>query len=433
MKKILLLLLVASAFSCSDDDSTTDSLYNTSGYFVSSITESTAGYSYYGSYFDKLPGTTAVDMTAQSSYTSLFISKRYNEFMYGTSLSGDNLLTKTAVSKDGRLTEVASFPLLSYLSNILIINEELGAYTMWGATPTLSLFNPKTMEKLGDIDMSKATKIAANERNYYRTMVYRQQDNRLFLALVTDDDATGQFYDATDVYVEVVNLTTKTWEKTTVFKGAMDPVANGNENQMIDEQGNIYFMTQGSLGLNGRMGPSSPVSSRPQIIKIPAGSTDFDASYSFNPVNIFGQTNLLVQLMLGGIYDSNGIAYTCISAASESARILELVQKFAAGTITQQEYLELRNDVFYSQNQRWVKLDLNAKTVTAITDIPLTAGYSYPYSYKYDGKFYFQFNATNDQTAGYYEYDPLTGKASKAVNITKGGMAVTFVKLDAQN
>lgn len=433
MRRIFLLCIVALIFSCSDDDSTTDSLYNTDGYLVSSISESTAGYTYYASYFDKLPGATAVDMTAQSSYTSLFISKRFDEFVYGTSLSGDNLLTKMAVTKEGRLVEVASFPLLSYLSNVLIINEELGAYVLWGATPTLSLFNPKTMEKLSDIDMSKATKIAANERNYYRTMVYRPQDNRLFLALVTDDDATGQFYDATDTYVEVVNLTTKTWEKTTVFKGAMDPVSLGNENQMIDESGNIYFMTQGSLGLDGRMGPAAPASSRPKIIKIPAGSTDFDASYSFNPVDVFGQANLLVQLMLGGIYDSNGIAYTCISSASESARILELVQKFAAGTITQQEYLELRNDVFYSQNQRWVKLDLNAKTVTAINDIPLTAGYSYPYAYKYDGKFYFQFNATNDQTSGYYEYDPSTGKGAKAVNITKGGMAVTFVKLDAQN
>jgi hypothetical protein len=433
MKRLFLFCTVVVLFSCSDDATTPESLYTTEGYLVSSINEATTGYTYYASYFKDQPGATAIDMTQQSTYNSLFISKRYNEFMYGNSLTGDMMLAKMAVSKEGKLVEVSRFPLLSYLSNVLIINEELGAYVLWGGTPTLSLFNPKTMEKLGDIDMSKATKIAANERNYYRTMVYRPQDNRLFLALVTDSDKTGQFYDATDTYVEVVNMTTQSWEKTTVFKGAMDPVAGGNENQMIDELGNIYFMTQGSLGLNGQMGPASAAYSRPQVLKIPAGSTDFDASYSFNPVNVFGQTNLLVQLMLGGIYDANGIAYTCISAASESPRILELVQKLAAGTITEQEYYELRLSVFYSQNQRWVKIDLNAQTVTAINDIPMTAGYSYPYAYKYDGKFYMQFNATGDKTSGYYEYDPSTGKAQKAVNITQGGMAVAFIKLNAQN
>jgi hypothetical protein len=104
--------------------------------------------------------------------------------------------------------------------------------------------------------------------------------------------------------------------------------------------------------------------------------------------------------------------------------------KFAQNNITEDEYNELRNAVFYSQNQRWVKVDLNAKTATVIADIPLTAAYAYPFSYKYDGKFYLQFTATSEKTSGFYEYDPATGKAQKAVNVAQGGTVNYLFKLD---
>jgi len=432
MKRILFALLLTAAFiSCDDEDAPVDnSLYQTKGYFVTSFSESTAGYTYYGGYYESLPGSAAVDLTAKSAYNSVIIRAKHKEYLYGSSLQGENTVTKLAVSKDGKLTEVGGFPLTSFLGNIKIINDNLGVYVQWGSTPQLGLFNPATMEKMGEIDMSKAFRNPDFERNYYRHVVYRPQDNRLFLALITDSNKTSQFYDATDIYVEVVNLTTKQWEKTAIYHGAMEPETFGSENSIVDESGNIYIFTQGSYGLDGKMGPTAPRSSRPQILKIPAGATEFDAGYSFNPVDTFGQGNLLVQLMMGGIYDSNGIAYVAISAASESPRILELVMKFAQGTITEDEYKELRNAVFYSQNQRWVKVNLVAKTVEAIADIPLTAAYSYPFTYKYDGKFYLQFNATSEKTSGFYEYDPATGKAQKAVNVSQGGLVNYLLKLD---
>lgn len=434
MKRILFTLLLTAVFlSCSDDEDTPaeeNSLYQTEGYFVTTFSETTAGYTYYGGYYASLPGSAAVDLTSKSAYNSVIIRDKHNEYLYGSSLKGENSVAKIAVTKDGKLTEVGSFPLTSFLGNVKIINDNLGIYVEWGSTPQLGLFDPQTMQKTGEVDMSKAFRNKDFERNYYRHVAYRAQDNRLFLALITDNNKTSQFYDATDVYVEVVNLTTKQWEKTTIYKGAMQPETFGNDNPIVDESGNIYIFTQGSYGLDGKMGPGAPKSSRPQILKIPAGGTEFDPDYSFNPVDAFGQTDLLVQLMMGGIYDSNGIAYVAISAASESPRILELVMKFAQGTITEEEYNELRNAVFYSQNQRWAKVDLVAKTATVIDDIPLTAAYSYPFSYKYDGKFYFQFNATSEKTSGFYEYDPATGKGQKVVNVSQGGLANYLFKLD---
>lgn len=431
-KNILLSIIMATVLltACEKNEVTEqESLYKESGYLVSSVNESTGGFTYYAGYFDALPGTATVDMSTKSTYNYFYSRAEWKNFMFGLNLKGENVLTKIAVGKDGKMVEVSGIPLLSYLNKVQIISDNLAIYTVWGNDKFVGMFNPTTMEKLGEIDMSKAKKFDVNERNYYISAAYRKQDNRLFLSLLTDNQKTSQYYDATDIFVEVVNLTTKQWEKTITFKNASYPSTRGNEHPIVDESGNIYIFTQGSYGLDGNMGPRAAKYSRPQILKIPASGTDFDASYSFNPVDVIGQQNLLVQLMLGAIYDSNGIAYSCVSAQSESTRILELVTKYAQGKITETEFLELRNAIFYSPNQRWVKLDLNAKTVTPIADIPFTAGFGYPNAYKYDGKFYFQYNTPDDKTTGYYEYNPTTNKSQRVVVLSNGGIASDFIKL----
>jgi hypothetical protein len=366
------------------------------------VNESTGGSTYYAGYFENLPGSSTVDMTAKSTFNYFFEKTDWKNFIFGTSLRGDRTLSKIAVDQDGRLVEVASIPLLNDLNFVRIIDDNLGLSTLWNSDRYVGLFNPSTMEPLGVIDMSKAKKIATNRRNYYSNIVYRKQDNWVFLALLTDSDKTSTYYDATDVYVEVVNLKTRQWEKTITYANASYPVSRDNENQIVDESGNIWIFTQVSYGLDGQMAPRAAQYARPQILKIPAHSTEFDASYSFNPVNAFGQQNLFVQLRLGSIYDANGIAYSCISAQPESPRILELVGKFGKGVITEAEFFELRNAIFYSENQRWVKLDLNARTVTSIEGIPFTAGFEYPNAYKYGDKFYFQYNTASNGTSVFF-------------------------------
>ena len=139
--------------------------------------------------------------------------------------------------------------------------------------------------------------------------------------------------------------------------------------------------------------------------------------------------NLLFQLVLGAIYDANGIVYACISGQQDPPRLLELIAKLANQTITATEYSELSNLAFYGPNQRWVKLDMNAKTAALIADIPLTAGYAYPNSRMYDGKFYFPVYNTDLKLNGFYKYDPTTGKSEKVNTVTAGGLVTDFVKL----
>jgi hypothetical protein len=433
MKKSIVLALLAVVLlgaSCiTNVTPPAESQFKESGFILSSENETSAGVTYYGGYFDALTTGQTVDMTTKSTFSIFFGYHYWKNFVFAPSLNRNFGLTKVAVNKTGQLTETATIPTIEGTTNAYIIDDNLGVYTTFGSNRFVGLFNPTTMEKLGEIDMSRAKKFENNDRNFYVSIIYRKQDNRLFLPLVTDNTRTPQFYDATDVHVEVINLTTRQWEKTTTFKDATYPITRGNNNNIVDENGNVYIFTQGNYGLDGQLGPRAAKSSRPQILKIPAGSTDFDATYAFNPIDALGFPNLLVQLMLGAVYDANGIAYSCVSAQSESPRILELVQKFALGMLAEAEFAELRRAILYSETQRWVKLDLNAKTVSAINDIPLVAGFGYPSAYKYEGKIYFQFNSDTRKESGFYEYTPSTGRAQKFVAITRGGIALNLIRL----
>ena len=430
IKLLFIALLANFVIACKTDDPSTqeeESLYYQEGFVVSSIAQTTAGFNYYAGYYATTPSGN-IDLTTKSSYSYFYPRAIWKNFIFSNNLKGENVLSKLAISKQtGTVVEVASLPLLTTLNQVLIISDNLGVYTTWDKKG-VTLFNPATMQKIADVDMSKAKSTNLTRENYSH-LVYRKQDNKLFLFLVADDFNTGQFYDAIDIYAEVVNLNNNQWEKTLTFPNATYPISRGLENPLVDEQGNIFVITQGQYGLDGQLGPNSKKSSRPRILKIPTGTTEFDANYNFNPVDKIGQTNLLFQLILGGVYYSNGIAYACISGQQDPPALLALIAKLANGTITEAEYNQLRNLAFYGANQRWAKLDLNAQTVTIIQDIPLTAGFAYPNTSVQDGKVYLQTYNEDLKMNGYYEHDPTTGTSKKLFDLTAGGMAINLIKL----
>ncbi|MDR6193227.1 hypothetical protein [Siphonobacter sp. SORGH_AS_0500] len=430
--RLSIAVLVTGAFlACSkpaDPTPGTDSKYQEEGYIMASISQTSASETYYAGYFPTLPSG-SVDLTTKASYSNFVPRTAWKNYLFGPPLVSDKKLAKMAVVKaTGAIEEVASIPLVDYLQAVIIINDQLGVYST-GGNRTLFMFNPSTMESLGQIDMSSAQNFPNNDLNNYAYLTYRASDNRLFAALYTNSYKTGQYYDAQNVYVEVINLTTRKWEKTTVYEQATYPFTRGANNGIVDEAGNVYIITQGQYGLDGQLGPNAAKRSKPQILKIPAGSTDFDKSYSFTPVTATGLPNLMFQLLLGGVYDANGIMYACLSGQPDSARLLELIAKLATNSITSSEYQELSNLAFYDPNQRWAKLDLNAQTATFISDMPLTAGYAYPITYKYDGKIYMPVYNTSLKQNGMYSYDPATGKSTSLNTLAAGGMITHFFKL----
>ncbi len=429
-KSILSILLIAGLWGCDKEEDTKpveDSKYYDSGVVVSAYTGVGGRTGYYAGHYNSLEEASGIDLTQKSAYTNLWTFGKLGRYIYGVSLSGENKFTKMGVSKaTGVIEEVASFPLSGPSYFALVCNKDVGVVTQFNDLD-LILFNPTTMEQTGKIDMSKATNIDPQNRWYtYYAGVYRASDNRLFMFYWTDDPTTGLYYEESKIYVEVINLATRQWEKTISYEGGMYAITRGKENPVIDEQGNIYITCQGSYGLDGGVGSTAQDVSRPQILKISAVTNDFDPDYSFNPLDKLGYSDLMIQTLTGTLYDANGIAYACVNATDESPQLLQLIYKYAmTGQLTENEQAQLFNLAFYSVSQRWVRLDLNAKTATIINDIPATGSFMYPTSYKHEGKLYFQYyDGTN---SGFYSYDPGTGKAQKAVTVTKGGVAAELI------
>ncbi|WP_139063725.1 hypothetical protein [Flagellimonas eckloniae] len=402
--------------------------YAKSGFVASSILSTPTSFSYFTNYSSDLPSG-AIDLTTNtsSSFSRYFPNTIYKFLAFGPSLDTENLeLNRYAVDEEtNKIVRAGAIPLSANLSQVLILNDDLGVYTIFD-TQSLFLFNPTTMQFIQEIQMPEAMApkdLGESQANSYFHIIHRPQDNRVFLPLTTNTPVTPQFYEGTDIFVEVVNLNTRSWEKTAVFNGATYPLTRGMENPLVDEQGNIFLLTQGQYSLDFQFGPTAPPSSRPQFLKIPSGGTDFDPDYAFNPVDALGFQNSVAQLCTGSIYDANGIAYAAMTAEADVPRVNELLGLLATGMITDAQFNELVGLVTNSPNMKWTRIDLNAQTAETIADITSTAGFVYPFSYKANGKFYFQVFNPTESINGYYEFDPTTNTSTNIYNISTGGVA----------
>ncbi len=408
--------------------------YVNEGYLVASQSNSSAGNTIFVDYFETKP-TGDLNLIDEGESLPRFIPEAiYKNFIYGRNREDATIMTRYAVDPETkRITETGSLQVNANVSVIKILDDQRGVFTIFD-TQSLFVFNPMTMELIQEIPLTGAITYevegdpTAQENNYFH-IIHRIQDDRIFLPLNTNISNTPQFYDAEDVVVEVVNLNTMSWESNTRFEQATQPITRGAENYIVDENGNVYITCQGQYTLDGQIGAFAAPRSRPQILKIPAGSTEFDADYSFNPVNVLGFSTIVSQFVTGAIYESNGIAYAAISAKEDLPRVNELLVKLAGGIITDNEFDELVNLVLNTPSSRWAKLDLNAQTVEVIADIPLTAGFAFPLSYKYDDKLYFQVINSDLGLNGYYEFNPQTNSSNNIFNISIGGLSVDFIKL----
>ncbi|MGB3468038.1 MAG: PKD domain-containing protein [Cyclobacteriaceae bacterium] len=407
------------------------SLYHESGYFVVSNVITSAAGGVFGQYFPEIPEGD-VDLTQGTAYQVFFMRDQLNEFLYGNPLDGSAGIAKLAVSKEtNQLVEVGKLTTIDFVGSVTIINENLGFYSGFNFE-SIFVFNPTTMLTIKEIDMSGATKFPGNEETNFANMIYNSVTGKLLVTVYTDIEATPQFYDADKTYIEVVDVATQTWEKEIVLENAEYTIFRGNQNTVIDEAGNTYFISQGQYGLDGGVGPSAPAGSRPQLIRVNSNS-EFDKDYSFNPVDALGLQNNFIQLFTGMVYAGNNKAYGVATAGPESQEIVALLIKFSAGTMTDEEFTELRDLVFNDDAQVIVEIDLISKAVSFVPNMPLTAGFGFPFMFNYDGEIFLNFFSPDAGFNGYYQIDPSTSEATRLYNVTAGGISHQLIDLSINN
>lgn len=408
-------------------DVTVTEKYAKDGYLVVSVASSSGGATYYAGYYADQP-TGNLDLTTKQGFQRFLTKANYKGFIYGRPSDGQPGLSKFGVEKaTGNIVTVAQIPLLDTPGDVTIINDELGFLSYFGLK-TIQTFNPTTMELTGEINMSGAREYPSeNNSNGYNSLVYNEQLGKIYATGYTNDPATPPFYDSEDVWIEVIDVASKTREKTIVHPDAKYILDRGNISSVIDEAGNTYFLCQGSYGIDQQVGPFANVGSRPQIIKVDTNS-EFDPTYAYNPINDIGFMNNAFQLMTSMTYGGNNTVYAIGTSQPESEAIQELLAKLATGTITAEEYDQLVFLVLYTENMSVLKIDLNSKSAS-IVDNTSTAGFAYPYMYQTDNSIITQITKQNGSFNGFYEIDKSSGSASEVCNITAGGVAVHYVNL----
>lgn len=402
--------------------------YKSSGYYITSNSFTSASSTVYGGYFEEMPSGD-IDLTQYQSFGGIVFRAKFGKFLYGRAADGltEGVFKYGVDARTNELVEVASIPTIENAASIVIVSETLGFYG--GATEmVIYSFNPTTMENISSIDLSASSPLPEGNINGVASMVYNAQTGKLLAPLYSDDANTGQFYDDDEAHIAIVDVSSQSLDKIITHTNAEYLIFRGMANPVIDADGNTYFIAQGTYGLDLQVGPTAPAGSRPQILKVDINS-DFDESYAWNPVNAIGLENNIFQLFVSLIYSADGKAYGIGTAGPESQEIAILLQKLATGTITDAEYTQLQLLVFADESLQVLELDLVAKTATAVSGMPLTAGFGYPYMFDYDGKIYTQMTSENGTFNGFYAIDQSTGVATEQFNITQGGLAFQLMKI----
>lgn len=407
--------------------------FKTSGFVVASALPATGAFTAYTKFSAELPSG-EIDLTEGESAPTQFYAGNCGSFFYGRPReTGFFGIAKFAIDAETeQIMEVERINTADPQFRIIIVNETLGFSSGFGTLEVIA-FNPTDMSIIQRIDLSENTPLPEGGEGITRGvsgMYYNNITNKLILALNYDLAATPVFYDLTDGYIEVIDVATLSREGSSIQPGAMYLRMNGNENTVLDAQGNLYIVAQGSYGLDGLAGPLAPDFAKPRILKVDATTSQFDTDYPWNPVVSAGFGANFIHVFSAMIGTGTNRGYGFISAAPDPPRLLELLALFAAGQLDEAGQVELRDLVFESENGQLVELDFSARSATLVDGAPLTAAFNYPYLYNYDGLIYSQ--VASSTYNGFYVTDPNNGNETRPLfNITAGGFATDLIRLSS--
>jgi len=392
--QLLVMTLLLITTSCSDDDSPSPEIHN--GDYLIGVqvmnTETFDGRGYV-QLIDELKGQ-SLDNSNAISTPICFPKYVGNDIFIFPSYIGvtDDRLTK--YTKQGtQITETGSMPLPSKSSATnLVIKSQTKAYLSVAGLGKIWAFNPQTMKKIAEIDL---THLAVFDNNPDPgAMLIR--DNLLYVGLNQLGPKFMPYEERPVADVAIIDtekdeLVKMISEKTSHMSCATRPVA---ENTIfMDENKDIYVVCIGGFGAypNHNTG----------LLRIKAGDTEFDKNYSWalNQTPIEGDPNK-TSLIQSAYYAGNGKLYSYLLIP---------------------QYVSDMNKLYTEYANIAVELDIYKQSIKKIKDIPLSNSYAVgAYGYKND----IVFCNYSKNTSGFYTYNPLSAETKHLVTTT--GFANTF-------
>lgn len=370
--------------------------------------ESTSSYSYivftnegdlntpgYMTAYDQMPSGDFSNIGAKSLQMSYaFGFTQYGKWIFNrSSISGQSGIQKLTVSDDGSIKDGG------FLANgamFLIVNETLGYYSDESrGTMKLQIFNPTTMTRTGEIDLSSLSKDGV-EYQVVGKHILAAKEGKLYASVTYGTKAMAGYGDDVVDFVRlaVIDIATNTLEKSIDFPGlkSLGWGSSANKFWTLGDDGALYFYY---TGFNEGIQNSS-------IIRIKKGATDFDQDWILKADALQPNSTIASALVKNGkIY----IQLPDEPLASNFSNLASYIWDYYA-------------------------VDINTLQATKITGMPKTR---YIHSNEQgiteiDGNIYLWL--ANGNQNGYYKLDESTNVATKAFNVSDGGLVSGFIHLD---
>lgn len=389
--------------SCSNKDSVVPEptpSTETTKYVLISMSENTLNKPGFATAFDALPSGNIINNGSNSLQGFGFGGWRpYGNWllkMFNTESNAYGIQQLT-VDASGKITNgkfIAGDNTTNGTGNFVILDENKGFY--WDAAAPLKIqtFNPSTMSRTGDIDLSALI----NERGQNESAIKYRSIGQKFLAVKqgklyanvtyakTDGTQKGFFDDFfPDVYIAVIDIASSKYEKTIKIEDT-GSIAYINDNTMydFDSNGDLYIVTQGRSATGGKS----------KIVRIKSGETDIDKSWSLN----------MDDITPGGKF---------VSVFAKDGKIITVIPNTAltggpTGNINFEDVWEFYN------------IDIATRQRTKITGIPPVTNPGAAFcALEIDGRILLRATTKKGDINGYYE---LKGtQASALFNVTAGG------------
>ena len=411
MQKILqtalfLMALLPLFTSCSKDgdDSATPGKKDTAYNYVLLTNESAsiAGAGYMTAYHSLPSGDLTNIGKTTLQVTSAFGFSQFGKWIFTRmNAAGQAGIQKYTVGNDGKIS-LGGF--IADAQMFHIVDEKTGYYQdPTRGTMLLQIFNPTTMERTGQIDLS-SLRLDGADYNSVGEHIIASRDGKLYVGVVhaEDNGPYSGYGDGTLVdYVElaVIDIAANKLDKTIKYNGVKSLGWGAAANKMwtLGDDGALYF-----YGTGMSMIPPMSVNNS-AIIRIKKGETDFDTGW------ILKADDLQAHATIGGAVVKKGKLY--IQLPSEP---------IADG------FTNLDNPIW-----DYYAVDINTLKATKITGMPQTqyAHGNEQCIVEVDGKIYLWMANAKAHENGYYLLDEGTNKASQAFNVTDGGLVSGFFKL----
>ncbi|MEM9858418.1 MAG: hypothetical protein AAF843_13730 [Bacteroidota bacterium] len=366
----------------------------------------------FASYFADGTPSGGVNNSMGTSYENFFIRDKYKEFFYSAAFGSSNGFSKVFIDENGVAQEAGTISSTGVATSIIVVNDEQGYYHDRNSVDLIE-FNPTTMERLGTIDMSNSFQVEGVELITYGVPVIR--GDKMFV--VAYNTIQGNY--ATDsVIVHVIDRTTNQFEKSIAKNGHVSPLP-----ARLDTNGDIYIGTQGNISI--------PNTFKPSFIRIPAGSTEFD-DYEFFPIDVLPQgPSLPAQAMTRWHYTSTGQALALGGVSVPSTILSIFAEKPNFAEWTQEDITKALEALNTEAAGAWLEIDFNAKTVSQLSGLPLSAPFT-GVSIDSDGE-NVHFSIQSPSTNAVYNYNIQSKEVSKLFDITDGTFFSGLYDLEAED